>query len=125
MWSRAYIAVFLLSFSSSMRAETAICSIAIQVVNTGATYVVEAMFDFEEGDIAGRRKSVDVPGANYSCMLTFFGLRSGTMVSCQYGEDLGETFFQSDRTTIDESNPKNTLAFRHEGTFVVIRTECA
>lgn len=124
MWIRAYIAGFLLALSSSAQAETATCSIAIQDARIGTTYVVETKFEFKEGDIAGRRKAFNIPGANYNCLLTFFGLRSGTMVSCQYGGDLGETFFQSDRTAIEEVNPKNTLAFRHKGTFAIIKTEC-
>jgi len=103
-------------------AETADCFISIDSGNT--KYTVDATFNYRKGDVAGHRKTFEIPNAQYSCMLTFFGLEIGTMVSCKYTLDLGDTFFQSDRTVINEANPKNNLMFKHNGNLVVIKTQC-
>jgi len=46
------------------------------------------------------------------------------MVACESNIDNGENFFLSDRTVIEEVNPKNNLTFRNNGMLAVIKTEC-
>jgi hypothetical protein len=46
------------------------------------------------------------------------------MLSCEYKKDEGHTFFQSDRSALDESTVSNNLSFRHKSAFNVVTTLC-
>ena len=56
------------------------------------------------------------------CTLAYFGLKSGTMVSCQF-DPIGLAFVQSDRSVISET-PINNISFRFDGNQVYIKTVC-
>ena len=96
------------------------CDIVIEDVGSGgAKYKLEQTYS----SATRFRKSFKLPGTNYSCTHAFFGLEKGTMLSCELDE-LGHHFIQSDRTSIDESKPKNNLNFRYKTSFFVIKTDC-
>lgn len=113
------IILFLIFGSTASSAAT--CKIKIEDVNKRNTYTLEEKFD--EGP-AGRRKKFDAPGNDYECTLMFFSLKSGTMISCDFKKDGGKTFFQSDRSAIDEKNPRNKLSFRHGSSFISLDVSC-
>lgn len=104
-------------------ADTATCKIKIQDVNKGSTYTLEQKFDFKKDGVA-QRKNFETPGNDYACTLAFFELKKGTMLSCGYKKDAGQTFFQSDRSVLDDDIVTNNLTFRHQAAFIVLETRC-
>ena len=70
----------------------------------------------------GERHHWRVEKTEIVCTLAYFGLKSGTMVSCQF-DPIGLAFVQSDRTVIRES-PINNISFRFDGNQVYIETVC-
>ena len=112
-----------IAFSSLAWADTAKCTIDIEDVNAGTKYKVEQTFIFKPSS-ESQRKHFTLPGSSqFSCTLAFFGLKSGTMLSCQYDE-LGHNFVQSDRSVIDEGHQKNNLSFRYKSSFYVLESYC-
>lgn len=110
--------------ASPVWAESATCTIEIEDNDDlYSVYKLEYKFIFESGGPAQRRHFA-IPGHDYTCTLAFFDLSSGTMISCEYTVDLGETFFQSDRSVVSETNIKNNLSFRHNGAQIYLTTEC-
>jgi hypothetical protein len=104
-------------------ADNATCKIKIEDVNKGATYTLEQAFDYVK-DGAARIKEFDTPGNDYVCRLAFFDILNGTMLSCEYKKDMGQTFFQSDRSLLKEASVSNNLTFRHQSSFINIQTVC-
>ena len=70
----------------------------------------------------GERHHWKVGSTEIECTLAYFGLKSGTMVSCQF-DPIGLAFVQSDRTVISET-PINNISFRFDGNQVYIGTAC-
>jgi len=65
-----------------------------------------------------------IPKTKSMCRISYFGLKSGTMISCsniagQYGD-----FVQSDRSVINEVNPKNNLSFRIGKNQFYLKSKC-
>ena len=110
---RRLLPFLLLAFPSMSWADSATCKIEIEDVYKGSTYKLEHKFIFKEGGDA-QRKHFETPGNDYKCTLAFLGLNDGTMLSCEYKHDLGQTFFQSDRSVLNDKNPTNNLSFRHK-----------
>jgi len=103
-------------------ATSATCTIKIEDNKLRSVYKLEHKFVINnEGN--GQRKHFEFPGNDYSCTLAFFEINSGTMLSCEYKQDIGQTFFQSDRTVLKEK-PINNLTFRHKSSFITIETKC-
>lgn len=100
----------------------AVCKIKVEDVNKGTTYNIEE--SFKESAAAGNYKKFDAPGSDYDCTLAFFTLKAGTMLSCSLKKDGGKTFYQSDRSTIEETNPRNKLAFRQGSAHLSIDVIC-
>ena len=117
------ITFLMLSFCSEAWANNAMCTIEIEDVNQGSTYTLEHKFQFEKGGVA-QRKVFEVPGNDYVCTLAFFDLNTGTMISCEYKNDIGHTFFQSDRSILHDEIPANNLTFRHKSAFIVVKSKC-
>jgi len=120
--SKLSIVFLLMATSSVALADTAKCTIEIQDVNLGAKYKVEQSFTFKPGS-EPQTKHFALPGSNFSCTLSFFDLKSGTMLSCQLDE-LGHHFVQSDRSAIKEGLAKNNLSFRYKSSFYVLESNC-
>jgi hypothetical protein len=118
-----WLPVLIMFVASASLAETATCRIEIEDVNKGSTYELQQGFTFKEGGDA-QRKHFETPGNDYACTLAFFELGMGTMVSCEYKRDMGQTFFQSDRSTLKNASGANNLAFRHVAASLVIKTKC-
>ena len=70
----------------------------------------------------GERHHWKVEKTEVNCSLAYFGLKSGTMVSCQF-DPMGHEFIQSDRSVLNES-PINNLSFRVKGHQVYLETIC-
>ncbi|MBF0315107.1 MAG: hypothetical protein HQK52_16910 [Oligoflexia bacterium] len=70
------------------------------------------------------KHNFSLPNSDYSCTLAFFDLDSGTMLSCEFNKDMGQTFFQSDRSVVKEHNPVNNLSFRHLNSQIYIESSC-
>lgn len=70
----------------------------------------------------GERHHWRVEKTEIVCTLAYFGLKSGTMVSCQF-DPIGLAFVQSDRSVISET-PINNISFRFDGNQVYIKTVC-
>ncbi len=104
-------------------AGSAACSIRIEDVNKATAYMLTQTFEFRN-DGPAQRKHFETPGNDYSCTLAFFELGKGTMLSCEYKEDAGHTFFQSDRSSLDDNAVTNNLSFRHKSAFIVLKTVC-
>lgn len=104
-------------------AGNATCKIKIEDVNKGVTYTLEQAFDYVK-DGAARIREFDTPKNEYACRLAFFDLMNGTMLSCEYKKDMGQTFFQSDRSSLKEASASNNLTFRHKSSFINIKTVC-
>ena len=113
----------LLTLYSTSWADSAICKIEIEDVNKGTTYNLEHKFAFKKGGDA-QRKHFETPGNDYTCTLAFFDLNHGTMLSCEYKNDLAQTFFQSDRSVLKDIIVINNLSFRHNKAFIYIKTKC-
>lgn len=112
-----------LTSSSPAWAGSAACSIRIEDVNKATAYTLTQTFEFNN-DGSAQRKHFETPGNDYSCTLAFFELGKGTMLSCEYKEDAGHTFFQSDRSSLDDNAVTNNLSFRHKSAFIVLKTVC-
>ena len=104
-------------------AETANCTINISDVKKGTDYKVESKFNFVKGG-KGQWKHFETPGNEYNCNLAFYDMNSGTMISCGFKKDNGETFFQSDRTSLKETPTANHLSFRHGSAFISLKATC-
>lgn len=117
--------VIAILFTYGCFAKSANCVIKIEDVNKKTSYKVEQSFNNKyEEDKGAQKKGFDIPGGDYDCTLAFFNLKTGTMLSCGYKKDAGETFFQSDRSALKEANSVNNLTFRHKSTFVSIKSTC-
>ncbi len=123
MKSRCLLFILPLFVAPIARAEAALCKIAIEDVHKGATKTIAHQFTLKKKDTAERRH-FEVANGDYTCQLAFFGLKSGSMISCEYKGDMGQTFFQSDRSGLTENGATNNLAFRHKGAFISIKTNC-
>ncbi|MFH1260179.1 MAG: hypothetical protein ABII74_10310 [Elusimicrobiota bacterium] len=119
-----FVAIFLIGAAFAFKSNSAKCKIVIEDVRKGATFTIEHQFVLNKTENSAQRKHFEIPGNDYACTLAFFGLKNGTMFSCEYKKDFGETFFQSDRSVIKESDPANNLTFRHKGAFISIKTKC-
>lgn len=117
------VTLLFLIISPMSWANTATYKIKIEDVNKGSTYTLEHKFEFKKGGKA-QRKHFEVPGNDYSCTLAFFELNNGTMLSCEYKHDIGQTFFQSDRSGLNDKAATNNLTFRHKSSFISIETKC-
>lgn len=115
-----FLAVTWPSFAST---GIATCEIEIEDVYKGSTYRLEQKFDFKRGGVA-QVKHFDTPDNDYACRLVFFELKKGSMISCEYKKDNGHTFFQSDRSVLEDEMVTNNLAFRHQSTFIILKTRC-
>jgi hypothetical protein len=118
--------LFLVVFSnSSIAAVIAECSISIDD-NSGSIHTIKHKFyPKNKNDWAAQRKHFKIPGHDdYSCTLAFYKLKEGTMLSCEYLKDMGHTFFQSDRSTLQDENTDNNLSFRHRSAQIYIKTKC-
>ncbi|NQV86222.1 MAG: hypothetical protein HQ492_04010 [Woeseiaceae bacterium] len=105
-------------------ADHANCEIVIEDINAATTYSIAHTFIFEKGGFS-QRKKFRLPGTDFSCTLAFHDLDSGTMLSCEHdGNPLGEPYFQSDRTGIEDDNGKNHLTFKVGETRVSIKSMC-
>lgn len=124
MKSFLFAIIFLFTFKVTAYAAQVVCKIAIEDFATGVKYNIEHK-PFPRGDLKSDKFEFDVPGADYSCYLTFFGLGNGSALACEYDKDMGYTFFKSDRSLLEENPVKNNLSFRHEGSFVIIKTICS
>jgi len=115
--------LFLIVFPVIALADNATCTIKIYDVNNMNSYNIEFKYEYEnEGD--RQSNYFELPGTSeYACMQAFFDLETGTMISCEYRKDEGYTFFQSDRSGLDE-NDENRLTFRHGTVFVDIQSNC-
>ena len=120
-----FTGVVLAALTSSLHAwaGSATCSIGIEDVNKASTYTLRHRFALKK-DGPAQRKHFEIPGNDYNCTLAFFELRKGTMLSCEYKKDAGYTFFQSDRSAVDDEIVTNNLAFRHQSSFIVLKTKC-
>lgn len=117
------ILVLVVFSSPSIAAETAECSISIDN-QSDSVYTIKHKFRYEK-DGATQWKKFKIPGHNeYRCNLAFTGLGNGTMLSCVDLRDMGHTFFQSDRSILQDANTDNNLSFRHESAQVFIKTKC-
>jgi hypothetical protein len=112
----------LMAFSTLALADKAKCTIEIEDVNTGTKYNVEQNFSFNQRS-AAQRKHFKLPGSNYSCMLAFSNLDSGTMLSCEL-DKLGHDFVQSDRSVVSEKQATNNLSFRYKASFYSLKSIC-
>ena len=119
---RIAVAALPLSIWSYCWSAEAICEIEIEDVVSATTYSVEHSFESGIG-FAAQRKHFDLPGSKIRCTLAFFNLDSGTMISCELDE-LGHHFVQSDRSVLDEQNPRNYLSFRYQSHFYVLKSSC-
>ncbi len=104
-------------------AGSATCNIQIEDVNKATKYSIEHEFIYEPEGRA-QRKHFEIPGNDYLCTLMFHELNNGTMLSCEYRNDGGLTFFQSDRTVLKDKDVTNNLSFRHKSAFISIKTKC-
>lgn len=118
-----WLPILIVFVSSASLADTAACRIEIEDVNKGSTYEFQHRFTFQKSGDA-QRKHFETPGNDYACTLAFFELGMGTMVSCEYKRDMGQTFFQSDRSALKDASGTNNLAFRHASAFLVVKTKC-
>lgn len=118
-----WLPVLIVFVWSASLAETATCRIEVEDVNKGSTYELQQRFNFNKGGGA-QRKHFETPGNDYTCTLVFFETGMGTMISCEYKPDMGQTFFQSDRSVLKDARGANNLAFRHASVFLIIRTKC-
>ena len=103
--------------------DCATCKISIQDINEGTTYYIDHKFYFVR-DGVGLRKHFNVPGTDFRCTLCFFEPGIGTMLSCENNSDLGQTYFQSDRSGLSDNSMANNLTFRFKSNFISIKTEC-
>ena len=109
--------------SAGASAFEAACRIEIRDVTADTEYIVTHEIE-EMSDVAPDRMSFKLPGSDIQCVSAFFNLDTGTTLSCQLGPP-GEDMVGSDRSMIEEKNPKNYLSFRHGSEFFVIKTSCA
>ncbi len=117
--------LFLAFAGSNAVADLALCEIEIEDVIAGTTYTIKQEFQFDSAtDILAHRKHFDLPGTDFGCTLAFFDFEIGTMISCEYKVDGGHTFFQSDRSGLQEDSARNHLAFRFQDDFFVIKSAC-
>ena len=115
--------------NSSIAAETANCSIKIKDYNSPdfATYTINKKFRFEKKPdrIDVQRMDFGLPGtSDYMCTLAFVRLGNGTSLQCRYLGDGGNTFFDSDRTNVQDKDSINNLLFRHKTANFSIKTKC-
>jgi len=123
-----YIASLILAFPALAWANIVVCKIEIEDIKNNTTYSIEEKFSFtkpNKGDypVVGRKR-FELPGNNYICTFAFFGLKSGTMISCEYKGDLSHTFFASDRSALNDGTLSNNLRFRHGSAFIDLHTIC-
>ncbi|OIO03271.1 MAG: hypothetical protein COX65_07290 [Elusimicrobia bacterium CG_4_10_14_0_2_um_filter_56_8] len=119
-----FVLVFFTGTVFAFKAKTAKCEVTIEDVLKGTSSRIIHEFSLKSREIGAQKKNFKLPGGDYDCTLSFFGLRRGTALSCEYKQSLGEIFFQSDRSTIKEKKPVNNLSFRHKGAFMNIQTSC-
>jgi hypothetical protein len=121
---KSVLAVLLvLLLSNHVFAASVMCNIEIEDVSKGVKYNVQHKPKLS-GELDVDKFGFDVPGSDYRCWFTFFGLGNGSAIACEYNKDMGYTFFQSDRSVMKESPVKNNLSFRHKGSFIGIKTVC-
>jgi hypothetical protein len=112
----------LLLASMYCKAKTALCRIEIQNILTGAKQTIEQVFELS-GNQPSQRKHFNITGSEIRCTLVFIGLGSGTALGCELDE-LGHNYIQSDRSTIQESQPKNKLTFRIGNSYYELASTC-
>ena len=92
----------------------ATCEITVENVRGGLPSTKSHTFNKGESN----RHHFPLEDSPYICTLAYFaGKKIGTMLGCAKGSIYGDTFYQSDRSMIKESNPRNNLNFRHEESF--------
>lgn len=116
------IFIFYLVFPSTLLADEVMCRIEIRD-NMGKKYSVEQEIDIVK-NMGPQKLNFETPGSEYSCTLTFFGFDNGTMLSCEYKEDEGATFFRSDRSGLKDKVLTNNLSFRYKKSQLSIKTKC-
>ncbi len=119
-----FVTCFFLVFPQVSFANTAECIIEIEDTRKGSTYTLKHKFSLRKEHDAVQRKYFEIPGNDYLCTLAFFGMKNGTMLSCEYKYDKGHTFFQSDRSVLPDENMANNLSFRHKSAYIYIKTKC-
>jgi len=119
------VTCFFLLYTQVSFADKAECIIEITDFGKGINvYTIKHTFIFTKGASA-QRKDFELPGNNdHFCTLTFWELKNGTMLSCEYKDDRGLTFFKSDRSILQDENADNHLAFRHKSAHFYIKTKC-
>jgi phosphate-selective porin len=119
-----YSLIFLFSLYSRLSlADTAMCTVDIQEVTSGAKQKIEHAFTFKLGSNEAQRKHFELSDNSFTCTLALFNLNTGTMLSCEFDE-LGHNFVQSDRSAINENHSKNNLSFRYNTVFYVLKSAC-
>ncbi len=115
--------ILLMGFPLFVFADSATCKIEINDVVSMNKYYLEYKYQFDKGG-AGHFEVFELPGTDdYLCWLAFYDLNTGTMISCEYKKDDGHTFFQSDRSGLEE-NDENRLTFRHGSVFMDVKSSC-
>lgn len=119
---RLIVTLVLFAISVLCWSSEAGCVIRIYDVVSDTKYTIQEEFTLPVKRF-GQTKHFDLPGTKYRCSLKYYGLDSGTSLSCQFDEN-GHNFVQSDRTVVDEVSPKNNLNFRLNGDNYVIKSLC-
>lgn len=119
---RLIVTFFLFSISVPCWSDAVNCFVRIYDVVRDTKYTIQEEFNLPV-KASGETKHFKLPGTTYKCSLIFYGLDSGTSLSCQFDE-MGHNFVQSDRTVIDEKSPKNNITFRFDANNYVIKSSC-
>jgi hypothetical protein len=97
------------------------CIVEIEDV---AGKVVKVSHVFGSPDSTNDRFHFKTPSKHYVCTLVVRDWTSGSMLSCDLGADRFYTFFQSDRTAVNEEPRVNKLAFRHQKDSYYLTANC-
>ena len=110
-------------YSCLSLADTAVCTVEILENYSGVKQKIEYAFSFKSGSKKAQWKHFKLSDNSFNCLLAFFNLSSGTMLSCQFDE-LGYNFVQSDRSGINENHSKNNLSFRYKAVQYYLESAC-
>jgi hypothetical protein len=105
-----YVALMLIwTLASLANASTMECY--VNVIDGTAEGKTRITFKIKETD-SGTRRHFTVQDGSYLCNLFVSNRRYGTSLACEYTNNLGRTFFQSDRSAREEPSQYNSLVFR-------------
>lgn len=114
--------VFVAPICGEVAAAGSVCQIDIKDVWSSLTFRIDHKFE-EDTDGVAQQRLFRLPGDGRSCTLVWFSPDTGTSLMCELDE-LGETYIRSDRTEVNEKEPKNFLLFSVGDAFFDISVVC-